>query len=79
MCISLEWQYPSIPFSTKAINKLINRPALSKHSSFSGVVNIKDAKHDFISVNNNILIHKQVEIKNGLVFMRMKKRAVMRI
>jgi len=31
-------------------------------------------KLDFITINGNIYTHKQIEKRNGLVFMRMKKR-----
>ncbi len=29
---------------------------------------------EYISVDNNVLTHKQIEFRQGLVFMRMKKR-----
>lgn len=47
-----------------------------------GVVNIEtreSVKHDFIAIKNNVYLHKQVEMRDGLVFMRMKKRAVMKL
>ncbi|MBI2101128.1 hypothetical protein HYT53_00790 [Candidatus Woesearchaeota archaeon] len=31
-------------------------------------------KQDFIIVDGNIYTHKQIETRNGIVFMRMKKR-----
>ena len=31
-------------------------------------------KQDFITVDGNIFTHKQIEIRNGIRFMRMKKR-----
>jgi hypothetical protein len=31
-------------------------------------------KQDFITVEGNIYTHKQIEKRNGLIFMRMKKR-----
>jgi hypothetical protein len=34
-----------------------------------------DGKKDFITVEGNVYTHKQVEIRNGLIFMRMKKRS----
>lgn len=33
-----------------------------------------DEKLDFIEVDGNNYTHKQIEKRNGLVFMRMKKR-----
>jgi len=33
-----------------------------------------DGKQDFITVDGNIYTHKQIETRNGIVFMRMKKR-----
>ncbi len=33
-----------------------------------------DEKIDFIDIDGNTYTHKQIERKNGLVFMRMKKR-----
>ncbi len=33
-----------------------------------------DEKLDFITIDGNIYTHRQIEKKNGLVFMRMKKR-----
>ena len=33
-----------------------------------------DDKLDFITVEGNVYTHKQIEKKNGLVFMRLKKR-----
>ena len=34
----------------------------------------KNEKLDYITVEGNTYTHKQVEFKDGLVFMRMKKR-----
>jgi len=34
----------------------------------------KNEKLDYVTLENNSYIHKQVEFKDGLVFMRMKKR-----
>jgi len=31
-------------------------------------------KQDFITVEGNIYTHKQIETRNGIIFMRMKKR-----
>jgi len=31
-------------------------------------------KQDFITVEGNIYTHKQIEARNGILFMRMKKR-----
>ena len=31
-------------------------------------------KKDYIIVEGNMYTHKQIEIRNGIVFMRMKKR-----
>ena len=31
-------------------------------------------KKEYITLDGNIYTHKQIEFKNGLVFMRMKKR-----
>ncbi|MBI2653861.1 hypothetical protein HYX02_03555 [Candidatus Woesearchaeota archaeon] len=31
-------------------------------------------KLDFITIEGNIYIHKQIEKRNGITFMRMKKR-----
>jgi len=31
---------------------------------------------DIVRQNNNFLIHQQIEIKNGLLFMRLKKRVL---
>lgn len=31
---------------------------------------------DIVRQKDNFLIHKQIEIKNGLVFMRLKKRRI---
>ncbi len=33
-------------------------------------------KQDFITVEGNIYTHKQIEKRDGLIFMRMKKRFV---
>ena len=33
-------------------------------------------KLDYITVDGNIYTHKQIEIRNGIVFMRMKKRLI---
>ena len=33
-----------------------------------------DEKLDFISIDGNIFTHKQIEKRNGITFMRMKKR-----
>ena len=33
-----------------------------------------DEKLDFITVEGNIYTHKQIERRNGITFMRMKKR-----
>ena len=33
-----------------------------------------DEKQDFITIEGNIYTHKQIETKNGIIFMRMKKR-----
>ena len=33
-----------------------------------------DGKVDYITLEGNIYNHKQVEIRNGITFMRMKKR-----
>jgi len=33
-----------------------------------------DEKLDFITIDGNICTHKQIEIRNGITFMRMKKR-----
>lgn len=40
-------------------------------SNFSG----KDMR-DYITIDGNIYTHKQIENRNGLVFMRMKKRII---
>ena len=34
----------------------------------------EDGKLDYITIEGNIYTHKQIEKKNGIVFMRMKKR-----
>ena len=31
-------------------------------------------KRDYITLEGNVYTHKQIETKNGIVFMRMKKR-----
>ena len=33
-------------------------------------------KRDYITVEGNIYTHKQIEVRNGIVFMRMKKRVL---
>ena len=33
-------------------------------------------KRDYITVDGNIYTHKQIEIRNGITFMRMKKRVL---
>ncbi|MBI2650052.1 hypothetical protein HYX04_01930 [Candidatus Woesearchaeota archaeon] len=33
-------------------------------------------KQDFITIDGNIYTHKQIENRNGIVFMRMKKRVL---
>lgn len=33
-----------------------------------------DEKRDYITIEGNIYTHKQIEIRNGITFMRMKKR-----
>ena len=35
-----------------------------------------DEKVDYITVEGNILIHKQIEKRNGITFMRLKKRLI---
>ena len=37
---------------------------------------LKDEKQDFITVGDRFYTHKQIEIKNGIVYMRMKKRSI---
>jgi len=34
----------------------------------------ENEKLDYITVNGNIFLHKQIEKRNGILFMRMKKR-----
>lgn len=34
---------------------------------------------DFVKIEGDYLVHKQIENKNGMTFMRMKKRKVYRI
>ncbi len=46
--------------------------------AYSGVVNISSIKHDFIAIKDKVYLHKQIELRDGLVFMRMKKRAIVR-
>lgn len=36
----------------------------------------EDEKLDYITIEGDIYTHKQIEKKDGLVFMRMKKRIV---
>lgn len=36
-------------------------------------------KWDYVQVDGLVLTHKQIEIKNGITYMRMKKRPVMRV
>lgn len=33
-----------------------------------------DMKYDFVQVKDGLLIHRQVERKNGFIYMRMKRR-----
>ena len=33
-------------------------------------------KQDFITIENNIFLHKQIETKGNIVYMRMKKRVL---
>ena len=33
-------------------------------------------KKDFITFDEGIFTHKQIEVRNGIVFMRMKKRVI---
>ena len=42
-----------------------------------GVFNLdfsESEKKDYITIEGNMYIHKQIEIRNGITFMRMKKR-----
>ena len=33
-----------------------------------------DEKLDYITIDGNIFVHKQIEKRNGITFMRLKKR-----
>jgi hypothetical protein len=33
-------------------------------------------KQDYITIENNVYLHKQIETKGNIVFMRMKKRVL---
>ena len=33
-------------------------------------------KVDYITIDGNIVMHKQIETRNGITFMRMKKRII---
>lgn len=35
-----------------------------------------DEKVDYITIDGNVFIHKQIEIRNGITFMRLKKRLI---
>ena len=35
---------------------------------------LENDKVDFITIEGNVYTHKQIEIRNGITFMRMKKR-----
>ncbi|MBI1935827.1 hypothetical protein HYS31_05290 [Candidatus Woesearchaeota archaeon] len=36
----------------------------------------KHDKLDYITIEGNVFTHKQIEFRNGLTFMRMKKRVL---
>ena len=43
-----------------------------------GFISFENSKKiDIIRVSNNFFTHKQIENRNGLLFMRMKKRAIL--
>ncbi len=35
-----------------------------------------DEKLDYITIDGNVFIHKQIEKRNGIIFMRLKKRII---
>jgi len=52
--------------------------AIQQQNSYVGVDILQtfsdNDKVDYITIDGNIYTHKQIETRNGLVFMRMKKR-----
>jgi uncharacterized surface protein with fasciclin (FAS1) repeats len=47
--------------------------AIYNQSSMSKVFSRDNALNQ-VKINNNIMTHKQIEMKNGRIYMRMKKR-----
>ncbi len=39
-----------------------------------GVLSSDSNIFDYVSIENNIFLHKQIESRQGIVYMRMKKR-----